>query len=281
MNEASSIPRKILTFFAALLLAGAIPLIAHSSAHATESDNETPYAILYDDGTLVLQKGKETANEKEVLSFVEIIGGDAYDYRWRTPLLSTETDPSVVQKVIVKDELSPSTVANWFYSMSNLTEIEGISKIDTSNVVTMEGTFYDCASLQELDLSSFDTSKVTSLNNMFDGCRSLITLDLSNFNAANVEAMRYTFNDCQSLASLLLPISGTPKLRSTYMMFGSVTKVGVAPRSARAVADCPSRSGTSPENPILHYRQAALLSHPSSARTTVIMRAACSAAVPS
>ena len=46
--------------------------------------------------------------------------------------------------------------------------------------------FYDCTSLEKIDLSSFDTSRVTNMHAMFYDCVSLKSLDLSNFNASQV-----------------------------------------------------------------------------------------------
>jgi surface protein len=46
----------------------------------------------------------------------------------------------------------------------------------------MEYIFKDCVSLTSLDLSSFNTSNVTSMNGSFYSCSSLVSLDLSNYN---------------------------------------------------------------------------------------------------
>ena len=53
---------------------------------------------------------------------------------------------------------------------------------DTKNVIDMYGTFCNCNSLKNLNLSIFNTQKVTDMSLMFNNCKSLLSLDLSNFN---------------------------------------------------------------------------------------------------
>ena len=74
-----------------------------------------------------------------------------------------------------------------------------LDEYDTSNVTDMSCMFYDCSSLQELDLSSFDTSNVTDMCFMFNGCSSLQELDLSSFDTSNVKNMGSMFDGCSSL----------------------------------------------------------------------------------
>ena len=57
---------------------------------------------------------------------------------------------------------------------------------DTSGVTKMYYMFYNCTSLQQLDLSNFNTENVKNMSVMFCDCSSLTELDLSNFNTKNV-----------------------------------------------------------------------------------------------
>jgi len=45
--------------------------------------------------------------------------------------------------------------------------------------------FYDCSSLQSLDVSGFDTSQVIDMDHMFANCSSLEELDISGFDMSN------------------------------------------------------------------------------------------------
>jgi surface protein len=64
--------------------------------------------------------------------------------------------------------------------------------------------FYNCYSLQTLDISSFNTAAVTTMAYMFYYCISLQTLDLSSFNTAAVTTMYRMFNGCASLRGINL-----------------------------------------------------------------------------
>jgi len=80
-----------------------------------------------------------------------------------------------------------------FARTSNLTEIENLDFLDTSNVTSMANMFQDARSLEYLDVTSFDTSKVTDMGGMFFGTRSLTDLDVSKFDTSNVTSMGSLF----------------------------------------------------------------------------------------
>ena len=90
-----------------------------------------------------------------------------------------------------------------FSGFENLTEIVGLTNLDTSESTSFERMFRNCKSLTTLDLSSFNTEKVTSMQKMFYGCRSLTTVNLSNFNTKNKPDMAHMFNEVP-LSSLTL-----------------------------------------------------------------------------
>lgn len=93
-------------------------------------------------------------------------------------------------------------MASWFDSCVNLTEIDNIEKIDTSEIKSMHWMFDTCSSLTNLDLSNFDTSNVTNMASMFSGCSGLTSLDVSNFGTTNVISVYAMFSRCSSLTSL-------------------------------------------------------------------------------
>ena len=77
-------------------------------------------------------------------------------------------------------------------------------KIDTSNVVSLNGMFYDCNSLKEGSFSNFNTSNVTNMYRMFYGCSSLTSLDLTSFDTSNVTSIDMMFDDCRNINKLYL-----------------------------------------------------------------------------
>jgi len=75
----------------------------------------------------------------------------------------------------------------------------------------MSWMFWDCSSLESIDLSSFDTSKVNDMSSMFNSCSSLESIDLSSFNTSNVNDMSCMFYDCFSLKKENIKINESDK----------------------------------------------------------------------
>ena len=110
-----------------------------------------------------------------------------------------------IRKVVINPSFSdyrPTSTSRWFYRLTNLTTIEGLEHLNTSEVTEMEGMFEKCYAITTLDLSNFDTSKVENMSEMFSFCKSLTTLDLSNFDTSKVENMSGVFRLCRSLTNL-------------------------------------------------------------------------------
>lgn len=107
----------------------------------------------------------------------------------------------------------------YFSYLENLTTIEGLSNIDTSEWTVMSGMFQGCKSLTSLDLSHFDTSNVTTMPQMFAGCSSLKSLDLSNFNTTNLNSSPWMFQNCTSLENLNLSGWVLPNAGDMQYMF--------------------------------------------------------------
>lgn len=107
----------------------------------------------------------------------------------------------VVFKAGFRDE-THWTCSNWFNGCTNLTRIEGIENLNTSNVKNMSGMFAKCSNLETLDLSHFNTENVTTMVQMFYGCTKLHNLNISSFNTENVTSMNQMFGGCSSLDSL-------------------------------------------------------------------------------
>ena len=121
-------------------------------------------------------------------------------------------------------------VRSIFMRLSGLTAIEGLQNVDTSEATTMYCWFYQCYSLESLDLSQFNTSQVTSMDSMFDGCKSLKKLDLKNFNTSKVTNMTCMFAGCESLEELNVTKFDTSNVTDMSYMFNhcaSLTTIDV------------------------------------------------------
>lgn len=131
-----------------------------------------------------------------------------------------------VEKVVFDEsfrDARPKSTKKWFYEMGSLTSIEGIENLDTSKTVDMQWMFYDCQSLETIDLSNFDTSKVRNFYGMFTGCESLTELDFRGFNTENAVSMGSMFEDCSGLTNLYLHAFDTSNVEYMDAMFAGCT----------------------------------------------------------
>lgn len=107
---------------------------------------------------------------------------------------------------------------------SSVTEINGMSILDTSNVISMKCMFLNACSLETVDISGFDTSNVTDMSFMFASTvsakeMSFTYLDVSNWNTSNVLDMNRMFQLCSSLEELNVSRWNTSKVISMSGMF--------------------------------------------------------------
>lgn len=91
---------------------------------------------------------------------------------------------------------------NAFRDLKSCAAFDGLSVLDTSQVISMYGLFENCASITELDVSKWDTSCVTNMKEMFLGCSSLVTLDVSKWDTVQVKGLDFAFRGCSSLTAL-------------------------------------------------------------------------------
>ena len=112
-----------------------------------------------------------------------------------------------------------------FSDFSELTEIENLNLLNTSQVRYMGYMFDGCSKLTSLDVSKFDTSKVTSMSSMFSYCTNLASLDLSDFDTSQVIGMGNMFNRCDNLINLDVSKFDTSKVTDMNFMFGNCEKL--------------------------------------------------------
>ena len=202
------------------------------------------YAVLSDDHATLTFYYDENKDSRNGMSVGPFNNGSAW-----------EDYVKDITTVVFDDSFAKCTsitsTAYWFYHFENLTTIEGLKNLNTENVTSMLLMFYQCSSLESLDLSSFKTGNVTNMEQMFSHCSklkslnvssfdtrnvrsmflmfnglsSLTSLDVSNFTNDNVTNMRMMFGDCSNLTSLNLSNFTTGKVEDMEKMFSSCTKL--------------------------------------------------------
>lgn len=113
----------------------------------------------------------------------------------------------------------PTTCLLWFGSCTNLTSIEGLENLNTSDVTRMDYMFYKCEQLRALDLSGFNTEKVEDMRDMFSNCKNLETLNLSSFKTNNLTNMSEMFLECNKIAQLDLSGFNTSGVKALDQVF--------------------------------------------------------------
>ena len=178
-------------------------------------EEQAAYALLYDDGNLVIQRG-DTPEEGRKVSVSWLLNLNE-EYRVENGAVNTPwyDQREAIKKLSFKwnsedeneDKIAPVSMANWFMGCSKLEEIEGVENVDVSKVTSMRNLFHGCSSLKELDLivpakDRWNTSKVSDMSGMFYGCASLTELDLSMLSTASLTNLENTFCGCSGLKEL-------------------------------------------------------------------------------
>jgi len=119
----------------------------------------------------------------------------------------------------------PTSCYGWFCGCKDLTIIEGIKYLNTTNVTNMSDMFSGCSALKTLDVSKFNTQNVTDMGWMFSDCSALTTLDVSNFDTKNVTSMTSMFSNCKTLTTLDVSNFDTKNVTSMTSMFSDCSKL--------------------------------------------------------
>jgi surface protein len=104
-------------------------------------------------------------------------------------------------KIVIAEDLYPTSLEDAFYELTDLDTIEGLNKVHTAGITSMSHMFYWCELLDgTLDLSSFDTSSVTDMTGMFDHCSNVDAIVVSNlFVVSQVTDSTDMFYSCYDL----------------------------------------------------------------------------------
>lgn len=174
------------------------------------------------------------------LTFYSVDGNDTQGgtkiSEWGTPKIgdakekepswvSTSNKSNVTTVVFAPSfaSIKPTSCYDWFKSFSKLEKIQGMTNLNTSQVTNMNGMFYGCFALTNLDVSTFNTSLVTDMSSMFYGCKKLTNIDISKFNTAMVTDMSGMFESCQALINLDVSNFITSKVENMNSMFSNCT----------------------------------------------------------
>ena len=185
--------------------------------------------------------------------------GTTYDLNPASTHPGWETDGTNanVTKVVFDPSFAgarPVTTFYWFEHMENLTDITGMSYLNTSEVTSMLHMFYYCSNLTSVDVSHLNTSNVKSMSGMFGFCDNLTSLDLSNWNTSKVNSMGYMFSFCRNLQTIYVGSGwSTDAVTSSGTMFSMCTSLvggqGTAYNSSNPMDKTYAHIDGGPSNP--------------------------------
>ena len=122
-------------------------------------------------------------------------------------------------------DAQPTSTHGWFAGFNQITEIQNLPALNTSEVTDMGSMFAYCNSLSNLYLQDFNTSNVTNMSSMFEQCSSIEELDLSSFNTSKVTNMSFMFYGCTLLTDFSVNGFDTSKVEKFSGMFYGCTSL--------------------------------------------------------
>ena len=188
-------------------------------AEDTETGTDAMYAILYESGELVFQRG-ETPDpgkgnvQESMTGFENLSFANKYSWPWyNTCRLS-------IRAVSFKDRFCPATAESMFSGCKNLISFDS-RNFDTSSLTNTGNMFYNCTSLSSLDTGGWRLSSVTETDYMFYNCAGLTALDTGGWKLSAVKKMDYMFYGCSGLTELDMSSWDMSQVTSMGSIFGN------------------------------------------------------------
>ena len=129
------------------------------------------YAVLYEDGELVISKNHTLLQKKIIKDYGEF---EDTNVPWKN-------ESSQIKRVQILDQVKSTCMREWFKMCNNLTTLLDFQNLDVSDCTDFSYMFQDCNSLQDLnELQNLNVSNGTDFSYIFYHCNSLEEILLSN-----------------------------------------------------------------------------------------------------
>ena len=115
---------------------------------------------------------------------------------------------AIANVAVIDAGIRPKSMKFWFQHLGSLKSIEGLAKLDTSQVVSFQHAFHATSSLSKIDVAGLDTSASSS----FDACFSksgIAEIDLSTWRFEKGRSLGWMFAACPNLKTVTMPHSKT------------------------------------------------------------------------
>lgn len=128
------------------------------------------------------------------------VGDNALPRRPYVPWWNTTSVRENVTRVVFTPSFSyarPKSCYWWFFKFKDLSEIEGLENLNTSETTSLKSMFEECWSLKTIDVNTFELTNVTDVSRMFFDCFNLTTIWCNH--TWNVETSTSMFIYCSEL----------------------------------------------------------------------------------
>ena len=130
-----------------------------------------------------------------------------------------------ISKINLSDVLS---MEDMFYGCSNLTDLAA-DWGNTINCTDMSGLFYNCSSLK--NITSFteevNVTNVEKVDYLFSGCSNLEYINCSNWNLSSINSMSHLFDNCSNLQTITLPKVGNNLTDASFLFSDCKNLTGI------------------------------------------------------
>ena len=183
------------------------------------------------------------AGEFEWLGLREVPSGIQGETKW-IPTSPWDDYRIYIHAIHIRDNLKINNKArNLFYFLNRATEITGLDKVTTTDVIDIGGMFRNMWALSTVDISAFDTTNVTDMSWMFSNTWNLSEIIFPNpflWSTSNVTTMESMFYNAKALTTLNLSNWDTSKVANMCGMFyrtGNLTYLDVLTWDTSKVTD--------------------------------------------
>ena len=170
----------------------------HAGTYTTNFQDA--YAILYDTGEMVFQRGERPDPTKG--NAIGTYSGFEYAEIKKKEDVPWNNVRENITTVTFKDVIQPLDVDNWFEKCVNLVSVNNGNNLDLSYCNSASNMFCHCSKLESIDVSTWNMSNITSIYNIFFSCSALSTINVSNWNTSNCIDFTQCFYSCSKLQSL-------------------------------------------------------------------------------
>ena len=165
-----------------------------------------PYAMLYSDGDFIFQMGNNVTEGKTLVSSYNDFESKSYTSGSSVPWYSQR---SSIQNVIIKDNISPISLAYWFDLANNLKTVN-INGLNWNKVTSMSYAYYNCCNLTDSPVCG---DNVTDMYYTYCNCCNLTGSPVCGVNVINMSS---TYRDCYNLTGSPVCGNNVTDMSRTY-----------------------------------------------------------------